>query len=81
MATVATTVPRTAPIRRSGARVSHWILPALTALAIGYLLIPIAVMILFSFNDYQGKFNYIWHGFSLRAWQSPLAWPGLPVCQ
>jgi spermidine/putrescine transport system permease protein len=59
-------------------RVRQWWLPAFTAVAIGYLLIPIVVMIIFSFNDYQGKFNYIWHGFSLRAWLQPLAWPGLP---
>jgi spermidine/putrescine transport system permease protein len=77
MATVATTVPRAAPIRRSRARVSHWILPLITALAIGYLLVPIAVMIVFSFNDYAGKFNFIWHGFTLDAWLHPLAWPGL----
>jgi spermidine/putrescine transport system permease protein len=59
-------------------RVGAWALPAFTALAIGYLLIPIVVMIIFSFNDYQGKFNFIWHGFTLKAWGQPLAWPGLP---
>jgi spermidine/putrescine transport system permease protein len=58
--------------------VGHWALPAFTVLAIGYLLVPILVMIIFSFNDYQGKFNFIWHGFTLKAWQQPLAWPGLP---
>jgi spermidine/putrescine transport system permease protein len=59
-------------------RASNWALPAFTMLAIGYLLIPIAVMILFSFNDYNGKFNFIWNGFTLNAWLHPLAWPGLP---
>src|SRR6266702_1647673 len=63
---------------RLGRLVSRWALPAFTALAIGYLLIPIAVMILFSFNDYQGKFNFIWHGFTLYGWLHPLDWPGLP---
>jgi spermidine/putrescine transport system permease protein len=53
-------------------------LPVFTAVAIGYLLIPIVVMIIFSFNDYEGKFNFIWHGFTLKAWTQPLAWPGLP---
>jgi spermidine/putrescine transport system permease protein len=77
MATVATTVPRAAPLRRPRGHVSHWVLPALTALAIGYLLIPIFVMIVFSFNDYAGKFNFIWNGFTLNAWLNPLAWPGL----
>jgi spermidine/putrescine transport system permease protein len=64
--------------QRVARSVSHWALPVFTVLAIGYLLVPIAVMIVFSFNDYEGKFNFIWHGFTLKAWQQPLAWPGLP---
>jgi spermidine/putrescine transport system permease protein len=78
MATVATTAPRAARLPSMRRRASNWALPAFTALAIGYLLIPIAVMILFSFNDYAGKFNFIWRGFTLDAWLHPLAWPGLP---
>jgi spermidine/putrescine transport system permease protein len=77
MATAAVTAPRATPARRSFAAASRFVLPAFTALAIGYLLIPIAVMILFSFNDYAGKFNFIWRGFTLEAWLHPLAWPGL----
>ena len=65
-------------MRRFVRRFSRSALPAFTILAIGYLLIPIVVMIIFSFNDYQGKFNFIWHGFTLRAWENPLGWPGLP---
>ncbi len=38
------------------------------ALAIAYLLIPIALIAVFSFNDPEGKFNYIWNGFSTDAW-------------
>jgi spermidine/putrescine transport system permease protein len=64
--------------RRIGRGIGRWALPAFTAVAIGYLLIPIVVMIIFSFNDYEGKFNFIWHGFTLNAWTQPLAWPGLP---
>ncbi len=63
--------------RRAARSASHYALPVFTALAIGYLLIPIVVMIIFSFNDYQGKFNFVWHGFTLAAWEQPLAWPGL----
>ncbi|HEX7949667.1 MAG TPA: ABC transporter permease [Candidatus Limnocylindrales bacterium] len=65
-------------MQRFGRFVGRWALPAFTLVAIGYLLIPIVVMIVFSFNDYQGKFNFIWNGFTLKAWQQPLAWPGLP---
>jgi spermidine/putrescine transport system permease protein len=63
---------------RVGRSIARRALPVFTVVAIGYLLIPIVVMIIFSFNDYQGKFNFIWSGFTLDAWQHPLAWPGLP---
>ena len=46
-------------------------------LAIIYLMIPIAVMIIFSFNDPIGKFNYQWNEFSLQGWLHPFDWPGL----
>jgi spermidine/putrescine transport system permease protein len=78
------TAPRVAvaPERRAprtiGRFMGRWALPFFTTLAIGYLLVPIAVMILFSFNDYDGKFNFVWRGFTLAAWLNPLAWPGLP---
>ncbi len=59
-------------------RIDRYLLPAFTVLAIAYLLIPIAVMIVFSFNKPAGKFNYIWNEFSLDGWMHPLDWPGLP---
>ena len=37
-------------------------------LAVGYLLLPIAVVILFSFNSPEGRFNYVWQGFTLDYW-------------
>ncbi len=55
----------------------RWLLPVYTVLAIAYLMIPIAVMIAFSFNDPVGKFNFVWNEFSLDAWANPLARPGL----
>jgi spermidine/putrescine transport system permease protein len=64
--------------RRLSRSLGRYALPAFTVLAIGYLLIPIVVMIIFSFNDYEGKFNFIWHGFTIDAWLHPLDWPGLP---
>ena len=53
------------------------LLPAFTVLAIVYLMIPIAVMIVFSFNEPAGKFNYVWNEFSLDGWLHPFDWPGL----
>jgi spermidine/putrescine transport system permease protein len=66
------------PPRRFRHTLDRWFLPGFTVLAIGYLLIPIVVMIIFSFNDYQGKFNFVWHGFTLQGWLHPFDWPGLP---
>jgi spermidine/putrescine transport system permease protein len=60
-----------------GHGLQHRILPIFTTLAIIYLMIPIAVMIVFSFNKPDGKFNYIWGQFSLDGWAHPFDWPGL----
>ena len=37
-------------------------------LVVGYLMLPIAVVILFSFNAPEGRFNYVWEGFTLDNW-------------
>ena len=47
------------------------------AVAIAYLMLPVAVMALFSFNDPPGKSNVAWHQFSLNAWLNPFGVPGL----
>ena len=38
-----------------------------------YLLFPIAIIILFSFNDTTSKFNFVWEGFTLDHWKDPFA--------
>jgi spermidine/putrescine transport system permease protein len=60
-----------------GAFVRRWAVPTFTALAILYLLVPIIVMIAFSFNDPPGRFNFVWGQFSLAAWLNPLGRPRL----
>ncbi|WP_197379627.1 ABC transporter permease [Mycolicibacterium mengxianglii] len=42
-----------------------------------YLFVPIGVIVLFSFNDPQGKFNYSWQGFTLKNWADPFKYPPL----
>jgi spermidine/putrescine transport system permease protein len=37
-------------------------------LALAYLMLPIAVVILFSFNRPAGRFNYVWQEFTLDNW-------------
>jgi spermidine/putrescine transport system permease protein len=40
-------------------------------LALIYMLIPIGLIIVFSFNDPAGKFNFTWQGFTLSHWAHP----------
>jgi spermidine/putrescine transport system permease protein len=47
------------------------------ALAVGYMLVPIAVIALFSFNDPAGKFNFTWRQFSLEHWENAFGIPEL----
>ena len=42
-----------------------------------FLFLPIAVIIVFSFNKPAGKFNYTWQGFTLDNWADPFKYPAL----
>jgi spermidine/putrescine transport system permease protein len=57
--------------------VRRLILPVYAGLALLYLLVPIVVVILFSFNDPVGRFNYTWSSFTLDNWTNPFGVPGL----
>ena len=46
-------------------------------LALFYLFIPIFVIVLFSFNDNKGRFNFTWQGFTLEHWKDPFGVEGL----
>jgi spermidine/putrescine transport system permease protein len=46
-------------------------------LALVFLLVPIAVILVFSFNNPRGRFNFLWQEFSLDAWTDPFAVPGI----
>jgi spermidine/putrescine transport system permease protein len=58
-------------------RIRAWALGIWSAAALLYLFIPIFIVVLFSFNDNRGRFNFTWHGFTLRHWQHPFANPDL----
>jgi spermidine/putrescine transport system permease protein len=47
------------------------------AMVVVYLLIPIAVILLFSFNDPQGRYNYTWVGFTFDHWAHAFSRPEL----
>src|SRR5690348_15411506 len=58
---------------RSRDKLRHWALGIWSALALLYLFIPVFIVVLFSFNDNKGRFNFTWQGFTLRHWQHPFA--------
>jgi spermidine/putrescine transport system permease protein len=47
------------------------------ALVVIYLLLPIAVILLFSFNDPSGRYNYTWVGFTFEHWAHAFSRPEL----
>jgi spermidine/putrescine transport system permease protein len=55
----------------------RFLLFAYTGLAVIYLLLPVAIIILFSFNKPLGRRNFTWQQFSLDAWLHPFAVAGL----
>jgi spermidine/putrescine transport system permease protein len=61
----------------SFALVRRHALTVYAAAAFLYLLLPIAVVIAFSFNAPEGRFNYVWQGFTLDNWKNWDAVPGL----
>ena len=64
-------------MRKAGRRALDWSLNIFAGLVVVYLLVPIAIVILFSFNDTQGRFNFEWQGFTLKHWKDPAGPQGL----
>lgn len=67
---------RTTPHGRRG-RLQGWVLDAFGGLVLLYLFLPIFVIILYSFNRPEGKFNFVWKSFSLDAWRDPFKYAPL----
>jgi len=80
------TIDAALPVRRSGpsavakarAFVGRHILTVYSLLFFFYLLLPIAVVVVFSFNNPPGQFNYTWHSFTWNNWRY---WNGVPGIQ
>ncbi len=68
------TTPKHVRSRRKWGDISLRIVAGLVLL---YLFLPIMVIVLFSFNDPAGKFNYTWQGFTLDNWADPFKYPAL----
>ncbi len=60
-------------MRRAGSQ----LLNVYAVLGFIYLFIPIFVIVLFSFNQPKGRFNIVWHQFTLDNWAQPFKIPEL----
>jgi spermidine/putrescine transport system permease protein len=69
--------PTESKSRVGRSRVGDWVLRIVAWLVLFYLFVPLAVIVVFSFNAPVGKFNLTWHGFSLEAWSDPFKYPQL----
>ena len=58
--------------------IGRWLVPVIGGLAFLFLLVPIAYVFAFSFNN-AGRTNLSWRGFTLENWQNPCGAPA--VCQ
>ncbi len=46
-------------------------------LALLYIYLPVIVVVIFSFNDNTGRYNFTWQGFTLKSWLNPCGVSGL----
>lgn len=65
-----------APTTRSG-RLGRTAMNVYAGLALLYLFVPIIWIVVFSFNQPVGKFNFVWQEFTLDNWRNPLQDEGL----
>jgi spermidine/putrescine transport system permease protein len=62
---------------RIGREIRHHAIAAFAVLVLGYLFLPVVVVVVFSFNDPVGRFNFAWQGFTLDAWLHPCSPAGM----
>jgi spermidine/putrescine transport system permease protein len=68
---------RVSPLSRAWAFVRRHTLTVFGVLALVYLMLPILVVVVFSFNDPAGRFNYTWEAFTTEHWRNPFGPPFL----
>jgi len=69
--------PRKGVLARVWALVKRYALAVYALLFFAYLMLPIAIVMLFSFNKPSGRFNYTWQSFTLDNWRHWDAVPGI----
>jgi spermidine/putrescine transport system permease protein len=68
---------RVSPVTKVWAFVRRHTITAFGILALAYLMLPIVVVIVFSFNDPAGRYNYTWESFTTEHWRNPFGPPFL----
>jgi spermidine/putrescine transport system permease protein len=68
---------RVSPLTRAWGFVRRHTITVFGILALAYLMLPIVVVVVFSFNDPAGRFNYTWEGFTAEHWRHPFGPPFL----
>lgn len=58
-------------------RIIARLLDAYSSLVLLYLFLPILIIVLYSFNRPEGRFNFVWKAFSLDAWRDPFRYAPL----
>ena len=74
-ATAVSARPRRNALATVWSFVRRHVLTAYSILFFIYLMLPIAVVVVFSFNNPVGRFNYTWQGFTWDNWRY---WDGVP---
>jgi len=74
-ATAVSARPRRSALAAVWSFVRRHVLTAYSILFFIYLMLPIAVVVIFSFNNPVGRFNYTWQGFTWDNWRY---WDGVP---
>jgi spermidine/putrescine transport system permease protein len=69
--------PRRSALAGAWAFVRRQVLTVYSLLFFAYLMLPIAVVIVFSFNHPKGRFNYTWERFTVGNWTHWNAIPGI----
>jgi spermidine/putrescine transport system permease protein len=72
---VAARRPWQTPLASAWTFAKHHVLTVYSLLFFVYLLLPIGIVIAFSFNNPTGRFNYVWQGFTWNNWRY---WDGVP---
>ena len=69
MTVAAETLPAARRVRASPLRfVRRHVLTVYAALCFAYLMLPVAIVIMFSFNSPKGRFNFLWNRFTWDNW-------------